>query len=418
MVIFAIIIKEIRLLIRDKIGLLILFILPVFLLVLVSLSQQNTDNPAKSLSVLLLNQDTGKSGREIAKQLIKKADFKIVEYHLSSSNTKQKAKNQVASGHYDAFIIIDKNLSKDIKKNLRQLATKRSKAKITLNSVLIYTDPTIPQSVVKSLKSGLDYMLQTIQLEATQNMLIRSRQITDTKSVEKWFNLEQHFASTSKTESKKGFVSNPNTVQQNVPAWTLFGMFFIVIPLAGQMIRERSMGVIQRIRISPVPQIVHVIGRVICYLVLNIIQMSFMLLVAVYLLPHFDLPALNLAGHVDFVYLVGFCASLAAIGFGLLIGMYATSYQQATILGPFIIIIVAAVSGIFVPMYLMPDSLKYISEFSPLYWAQNAFLDIFVRNVGFGSLWPNMLKLIGFFILMLILSLLPFTRLMSHRKVK
>ncbi|MDF1654524.1 MAG: ABC transporter permease [Coxiellaceae bacterium] len=418
MVIFAIIIKEIRLLIRDKIGLLILFILPVFLLVMVSLSQQNTDDPAKSLSVLLLNQDTGKTGQKISKQLIKKADFKITEYQLSPIDTKEKAEQQVAKGHYDAFIIIDKNLSKDIKKNLRQLATKRSKAKITLNSVLIYTDPTIPKSVVKSLKSGLDYMLQTIQLEATQNTLIRSRQITNSKSVTQWFNLEQHFASASQTNDKEAPAVSPNAVQQNVPAWTLFGMFFIVIPLAGQMIRERSMGVIQRIRIAPVFQIVHIIGRVICYVVLNIVQMSFMLLIAVFLLPHFGLPALNLGGNLGFVYLIGFCASLAAIGFGLLIGMYATSYQQATILGPFIIIIVAAISGIFVPMYLMPESLKHISEFSPLYWAQSAFLDIFVRNVGFESLWPNMLKLIGFFILMLILSLLPFTRLMSHRKVK
>lgn len=414
--IIAVIIKEILLLLRDKIGLLILFILPLFLLIIVSLSQQNMDDPTKSISVLLINEDSGETGTKIASQLVKKASFKITEFDINKKNTQAEAEQEVATGQYNALIVIDKNLSSDIRRNMIQLGTKGKKAKLELNSIHFYTDPALPQNVVDSLKTAIDYLLQTVQLEATQNIILRSSQATG-DSVKKWFVVKQQSAQTNVKKNSSTTPSHPNSVQQNAPAWTLFGMFFIVIPLAGQMVRERSLGVIQRIRVAPVPQVVHLIGRVICYFFLNLVQMSLMLLVSAFLLPVFGLPALNLQSNLGLVYLIGGCASLAAIGFGLLIGMYATSYQQATIFAPFIIVIAAAISGIFIPIYLMPEFLKSIGNFFPLYWAQSSFIDIFVRDAGFNEIWMNVLKLLAFFVVMLVLALLPFTKLLMQRRV-
>jgi ABC-2 type transport system permease protein len=108
------------------------------------------------------------------------------------------------------------------------------------------------------------------------------------------------------------------------------------------------------------------------------------------------------------IFITGIFASLAATGTGLLIGTWASTYEQATVLGPFLIVIAAAVGGILAPVDLMPCFLQTISGLSPLNWAQNAFLDIFVRNAHFHQILPNLLKLFGFFILTLILSLTKF----------
>lgn len=415
MALIAIIIKEFLLLIKDKVGLVILFILPVILLILVSLTQQKTNDSASSLNVLLINKDKGKTGKDLVTKIIEKSSFKVKQYKLAEGRSEKSAKTEIAKGKYNALIIIDKNLTKDITTNMRYLAEDPKKTKISRDSVIVYFDPVLPESAVKSFKSGLEYLLQSMQLSATQKVLLQVHHDQSDTKVKEWFPLKQKFTGKN---GEKGMMKQPSSVQQNVPAWTLFGMFFIVIPLAGQMVRERSMGVIQRIRIAPIPQVMHLIGRVICYVILNLIQMSFMLLVAVYVLPLFDLPALNLAGNLPLVYLLGFCASLASIGFGLVIGMYATSYQQATIFAPFVVVIAASVSGIFVPLYLMPGFLTYISNLSPMYWAQTGFLNIFVRGDGFVDLLPNMLKLVGFFVLTLIIALLPFTKLLAQRKVK
>ena len=174
-------------------------------------------------------------------------------------------------------------------------------------------------------------------------------------------------------------------------------MFFIVIPLAGVMVRERELGVHQRLEIAPVWHLDLMLGRIFAFVGLNLVQLWLMLAVGVYILPLFDMPTLQVANHVGLIFATGICASLAATGFGLLIGTWASTYEQATVLGPFVIVIAAAIGGILAPVDLMPSFLQKISGLSPLNWAQSAFLDIFVRNASFHTILPNLLKLLGFF---------------------
>jgi ABC-2 type transport system permease protein len=76
------------------------------------------------------------------------------------------------------------------------------------------------------------------------------------------------------------------------------------------------------------------------------------------------------------------------------------------------VVILAWLGGIFVPVNMLPETIKNISMVSPLRWGTDAFLSVFARNEGISRIWPELFLLIGFFCISLVLSV----RLFNSRK--
>jgi ABC-2 type transport system permease protein len=91
-------------------------------------------------------------------------------------------------------------------------------------------------------------------------------------------------------------------------------------------------------------------------------------------------------------------AALAAAGYGVMLGTICRTYEQASMFGPVSVVVAAALGGIMVPVYVMPELMQKISNYSPLAWGLNALIDIFVRQGDMGSVLPEILYLLSFFI--------------------
>uniref|UniRef100_UPI0006D25DCE ABC transporter permease n=1 Tax=Desulfosarcina cetonica TaxID=90730 RepID=UPI0006D25DCE len=190
----------------------------------------------------------------------------------------------------------------------------------------------------------------------------------------------------------------PTAVQQNVPAWSLFGIFFIVLPISGAFIQERVDGTRQRLAAMPVGYATLVGGRIIAYAGICGIQCILIGCIGKWLLPLWGSPALEM-GHAPlalFTLLAG--AILAATGFGILLGSVVDSYQQAAVIGPISVVIAAALGGIMVPVYAMPTFMQKISVISPLGWGLTGVIDVFVRGGRIGDVLPETAALVAFFI--------------------
>ena len=399
----ALIIKEWRLLWRDRIGLLILFALPMCLVMFLSLTQASHLDRDKKIKLLVIDRDRSTLSNNLVKALNKSKTLTVTRLRANNTAALNRAKLQVASADYHALLVIPWNATAKLKGYDRQLFRRRRGIADTHLNFSLYLDPGMPAALSDSIKLGITHILKQVELNMTQKLLLIALRTKAERMSDDLLRVTTHYAS----QSKK--VTKPNSVQQNVPAWSLFGMFFIVIPLAGTMVRERAQGVIQRLTIAPVSQFTLLLGKLFAFIALNLFQLFLMLNVGVYILPRFGLSALDLYDHTVAVLQVGLAASLAATGFGILVGTWVRSYQQATVLGPFIIVIAAAIGGIFVPQYLMPESIQQISNLSPLHWAQASFLDIFIRDATLPDFLPNIIKLCAFFVICLLLSLPPFT---------
>jgi ABC-2 type transport system permease protein len=61
-------------------------------------------------------------------------------------------------------------------------------------------------------------------------------------------------------------------------------------------------------------------------------------------------------------------------------------------------------------VYLLPDGLKKLTHFSPMSWALQSFIDIFVRNANISQILPNIAKLLAFALVTIILASLTMGR--------
>lgn len=206
-------------------------------------------------------------------------------------------------------------------------------------------------------------------------------------------------------------VIKPTLVQNNVPAFALFAMFFIVIPLAGSLLTERNEGTYNRIRTLPVTYLTILWGKIVVYLSICLLQLAMMIIAGMYFLPLlYGMPALEIGSNYLALILAAFASASAAIGFGLLVGTFATTQSQAGIFGSFMVLILAILGGIFLPVYMMPEPLQIASIVSPLRWGIDSFLDIFVREAGLKVIWVNLTRLFLFFIVALTLATLTFVK--------
>jgi len=205
-------------------------------------------------------------------------------------------------------------------------------------------------------------------------------------------------------------IAQPDSVQQNVPAWTLFGMFFIVVPLSGALLRERQEGTLQRLLSLPISGLPLLGGKLAAYVLVGCAQALVMLLVGRLLLPRFGTPLLRFGDDPLALILLILACALAATGYGLLIGTLVRSYEQAAMLGPVSIVLAAALGGIMVPVYAMPPAMQSLSALSPLAWGLEGFIELFVRHGDLARIVPQLLSLLLFAAACLGLAWLVFAR--------
>lgn len=172
----------------------------------------------------------------------------------------------------------------------------------------------------------------------------------------------------------------PSSVQQNVPAWLIFGMFFVVMPIASLFIVERRDGTLARLVAQQVPFSMLLLGKVMPFFVVNLVQTALMLLAGRVLVPWFGGEVLALPARWDLLAAVAASTSLAAIGWGLLVAVCARTLEQATVVGGVGNILAAAVGGIMVPRFVMPQAMQTLADFSPMAWALDGFHAVILRQ--------------------------------------
>lgn len=179
----------------------------------------------------------------------------------------------------------------------------------------------------------------------------------------------------------------PNAVQQSVPAWLIFAMFFIAIPLSTTVVQERQQRTLMRLQTLGLSAWVFYGAKLLPYLGVNLLQLVTMLAVGLWLLPLLGAEGLSLTG-VDPAALavMGLCTSLAALSVASLIAALARSVEQATVASGAFNILCAALGGIMVPTFVMPPVMQSLAWLSPMAWSLEGFLTVLVRGGGLSDI--------------------------------
>ena len=393
-------IKESLLLIRDKAGLAMLFIMPMMLILIMSLLQKSTMEKLEEqhIPALVLDYDHDSLGAHIVDGLKRSDFFELSELVEGRKPTIQQLQRLVTSGEFRVGVVINKDASEALRNKIKyeiqqqfpeeegDLFSATPNPNQPLPKIDVYFDPVTQSAFKQAVMSALNEFFYAVQ--AKMVMEIYAAMLNDIIGVElkQTADFKHMIDITEKSAVDEEKVIIPNSAQHNVPAWTIFAMFFIVIPLAGNIIKERESGMSLRLRTMPGSNLAVILGKVSVYFTVGILQAVFMLLLGMYLLPLFGMPALTLGSGIFALLLVTISISLAASGYGILIGTVATSQEQSSIFGSISVVILAAIGGIWVPIFMMSETMIKVSKLSPLNWGLNAYYDIFLRNTSISGI--------------------------------
>ncbi len=409
--------KEFFLLTRDIGGLAILFLMPLLLVIVITTVQDGTFKAIKQnkIPILLVDKDGGTVAQRIEENLIKSEMFEVVK-----NNDEAVVENLVQKGKYQLAIVLPKDLSKDldlkVSGNVEGILAKfgvgeerplQEESSLQSKEVKLYFDPATQFSFRNSVKSGIDQMVSQIEIQTIYEAF--RKELTDDPS-EKIFDTESFisFKEIIPNSEDRGLI--PNSTQHNIPAWTLFAIFFIILPLSINMVNEKNQGTFVRLRTHPVSYATVLGGKTIVFLAVALIQFALMLLVGVFLFPLLGLPKLDVSGRLPLLFIVAFFAGLAAVGLGLLLGTIAKSQEQSAPFGATLVVILAAIGGVWVPVFAMPKLMQTLSNLSPMNWGLNAFYDVFLRNIGFVEILPKIGLLLLFFITTTVTAIVYYER--------
>ena len=408
--------KEFLLLKRDLGGVIILFVMPLVLIIAVTLIQDATFKKVTDakIPILLVNNDNGKVAQSVYDNLQKSDAFSVVTKIDDQSITEKQANELVLKGKYQLAIVIPANLSNDLQTKIDQNvnkiinsftetdAVKKEIPKIiSQKEVKLYFDPAVQMSFKNAVMSSVDKMISQIE---TQSIYATFQD----QMGESVASFEQKSFITFKEiiPRKDNIEIIPNSAQHNVPAWTLFAIFFIVIPLSINIVKEKNQGTFVRLRTNPVSYTTVLAGKTIMYLIICMLQFYMMIAVAVFIFPKIGLPSLNIDGNLFLMSIVALFSGFAAIGFGILIGTIAKTQEQSAPFGATATIVLAAIGGVWVPVFVMSKTMQIIAKLSPMNWGLNGFYDVLLRNATFIDILPKISLLAAFFIITTTIAIL------------
>ncbi len=407
------VIKEILLQMRDPGGLIILFVMPLVLIITITLIQDGTFRSVSdtSIPILLIDNDKGSVSETVQTQISESGNFEMITSLGEEPLTEERAAEEVFKGKYQLAIVIPENLSRDLKQKVDQnVLTILSSLgfednglepeEIQPKEIKLYFDPATQQAFKNSVKNGIERMIATIENQSIYKAF--GEQLGE--DVESHFDQESFIAFREITLTGEENII-PNSVQHNVPAWTLFAIFFIVVPLSINIVKEKQQGTLVRLISNPVPYAVVLAGKTITYLIICLIQFYLMVAVGVYLFPYLDLPSLEVSGHLLLMTLVALFSGLAAIGFGVLLGTVAKTPEQSAPFGATSVVVLAAMGGVWVPVFAMPNVMQYLAVASPMNWGLEAFYDVLLRKGSLTDLLPELILLLLFFIVTVLFAI-------------
>lgn len=403
--------KEFLLLFRDIGGVAILFVMPLVLIITITLIQDSTFQTVKDVKIpiLIVDNDHGEVAKTMLNGLEDSNSFEVIE-----KQTEEEAKNLVSKGDYQLAVIIPEQLTQDLQQKIAnnvdgimskvmgEEADTLPQRIVENKEVRLYFDPATQQSFKSSVKNGIDKMISKIETQSIYKAF--QEQISDNPE-EAIFETDNFITFKEILPKIEGRDVLPNSVQHNVPAWTLFAIFFIIVPLSINMVKEKSQGTFVRLRTNPVSYATVLGGKTILYLLVCLVQFVLMLLVGVYVFPSMGLPALDVSGRLLLLFVVAIFSGLAAIGLGLLLGTVAKTQEQSAPFGATFVVILAAIGGVWVPVFIMPKFMQLLSNISPMNWGLNAFYDVFLRHATLLDIVPEITLLFIFFILTTLIAI-------------
>ncbi|MDE3144714.1 MAG: ABC transporter permease [Bacteroidota bacterium] len=347
--------KELRQIFRDKATIRALFFMPMIQLLIMPLA---ADYEIKNINLGVVDHDHSEYSRKLVNKIISSGYFRLRDY----SPTFQQGLHAIEKDKTDLILEIPANFERDIVKeneaNLFVAVNAINGVKAGLGSAYI-------QSIIQGYNQ--DIRLQWMQFPRFDQRPTIEVTFSD------WF--------------------NPN---MNYRVFMVPGILVLLVTIIGSsfasnnIVREKEMGTIEQINVTPIKKWQFILGKLIPFWILALAVLTIGLTIA--RLVYGIVPI----GHYITIYIFASIYLLAILGLGLLLSTYAQTQQQSMLVAFFITMIFNLLSGLFTPIESMPYWAQVITKFNPVSYFIEVMRMVVLKGSGLADIRYHILAMIGF----------------------
>lgn len=225
--------------------------------------------------------------------------------------------------------------------------------------------------------------------------------------ISKWFKVSDIPAGISMINIIPSFWYNPDMNYKifMVPAILVLLVTIIGVALAAMnIIREKEMGNIEQINVTPIRKIHFIIGKLLPFWIIALVMLSFGLFIGKII---YDIP---IEGNLGLLFGVAGVYLLLMQGFGLMISNTASTMQQA-LFGAFgFLIVFIMMSGIFTPTESMPHWAQIINYGNPIAYFMKLIRMILLRGSGFADIYKDFMILLGYGLIVITIAIVRYRK--------
>jgi len=288
-----------------------------------------------------------------------------------------------------------KNVAGDALKSFGLQGDSAKTSVADVDPLTLYYSPVLQESVRLSVKGAMQSALQMVESGQTLKSLyfsINEKPLPDTLENEM---LNNRTTINEVPVSKDGARKAPNATQHNVPAWTIFAMFFVIMSLGGSVVREKVNGSFIRLKTLPTNYMVGLLSKQITYMAVTMLQALVIFSMGAWLFPFIGLPSLNMPSDFTAMFITTFFCGWCAVSYAICVGVYADTQEQANGFGAVSIVILCCIGGLMIPSFAMQGPVRTAANFSPMHWCLEAYYSLFLEGGKLNDIFPNLLRLFG-----------------------
>lgn len=157
--------------------------------------------------------------------------------------------------------------------------------------------------------------------------------------------------------------------------------FTLIQFTANAIVREREMGTLEQLQVTPVTRTQLILGKLLPFIVIGYVQLTLTVLLMRFL---FDIPIM---GSVTLLYAVGFLFIAAVLGLGMLISTLVQTQRQSQQVSMMFLLPFVFLSGYVFPIDGMPPLFQAVSRLIPARYFIDVVRGIVLRGAGLQELW-------------------------------
>lgn len=384
--------KDILELYRNKFGLVLLILMPLFMMAMIGFIYPSSATSGNNLPVGVVNLDTGFQNSTVASQTfisaLQQINNKTSMFKLTSVASVSALKNSIETGNLEGGIIIPSNFTASLLGGQQGVVT-------------IMSDTSNPQvsAAFQTLLSAVFSQMSTAMAQAKVLELSPSIGSSGALAV----------VQPLKVVTQGIIPGNPSYFEFVAPGiMAMTVMMSVMTGLPGAISQEKEVGTMDGMMVAPINRLSIILGKTLAQTARGLLQGVILMVLAVALF------GVTIHGNIILVFGLLLLGVFSFVGLGIVLTSFTSDQQTATMLMTTLMFPMMFLSGVFFPIQQMPWYMQDISKLLPLTYATDALRKVMVLGVGISDITTDLTILIGFGIVMTAIAVPVFRRAMTR----